>query len=220
MPALIVSDANKVRRPLCVIQYYFDGEQHQLDLKSHGNSKVIKPYARSMKSLHEKLKKSGGKTTPKDAMTEALEQAGGLINARCAGSIPNSRHQVRYHQLKSREKDKGDALLSVMLQCKSDCDDVFVRSVVAAPEPMAVLCTNQQLKDMVRFLTYESGFTVMGVDPTFNFGDFNVTPIAFRYLLLEHRKEGHSPVLLGPLLVHQQKKFSSYHFFKSAFVLI
>lgn len=83
---------------------------------------------------------------------------------------------------------------------------------------MAVLCTNQQLKDMVRFLTHESCFTIMGVDPTFNFGDFNVTPIAFRYLLLEHRKEGHSPVLLGPLLVHQQKKFSSYHFFISTLI--
>ena len=43
----------------------------------------------------------------------------------------------------------------------------------------------------------------MGIDPIFNFGDFNVTPIVFHYLLLEHRKQGHSPIILGPLLVHQ-----------------
>ena len=46
-------------------------------------------------------------------------------------------------------------------------------------------------------MTDSSQHTVMGVDPTFNFGDFgdfNVMPIAFRYLLLEHRKEGHAPV--------------------------
>lgn len=109
------ADSNKVRRPLCVIQYYFDGEPHQIHPKSHGNSKVIRPYARSMKSLHEKLKESGGKTTPKDAMTEALEHSGGLVKARCAGSIPNSRSQVHYHQVKSQMKDKNDALLSVML---------------------------------------------------------------------------------------------------------
>lgn len=45
----------------------------------------------------------------------------------------------------------------------------------------------------------------------FCIGVFNVTPIAFRYLFLEHRNEGHSPVMLGSLFVHQQKKFSSYH---------
>lgn len=83
-----------------------------------------------------------------------------------------------------------------------ESDKAFVRRVVAAPEPMAVLCTNQQLNDMVRFLTDPSQFSVMGVDPTFNFGDFNVTLIAFRYMLLEHRNEGHSLILLGPLLVH------------------
>ena len=108
-----------------------------------------------------------------------------------------------------------------MIQCKStdpEPDKAFVRSVVAAPEPMAVLCTNQQLNDMVRFLTDPSQFSVMGVDPTFNFGDFNVTLIAFRYMLLEHRNEGHSPIMLGPLLVHQQKKFSSYHFFISTLI--
>lgn len=35
-----------------------------------------------------------------------------------------------------------------MLQCKSNNPtDAFVRAVVAAPEPMAVLCTDQQLDD-------------------------------------------------------------------------
>ena len=53
---------------------------------------------------------------------------------------------------------------------------------MAAPEPMAVLATNQQLKDMVRFLTDPQQHTVMGIDPTFNFGEFNVTPIAFHSL--------------------------------------
>ena len=103
-----------------------------------------------------------------------------------------------------------------MLQRKStdpNSDDVFERSVVAAPEPMVVLATNRQLHNMVHFLTDSQQHTVMGIDRTFNFGDFNVTPIAFHYLLLEHRQEGHLPIILGPLLVYQQNKFSSYHFF-------
>ena len=111
-------------------------------------------------------------------MVSILEQSGGVLKARSAGSIPKSRSQVHYHQLQNKPKSaKNDALFSVMIQCKStdpESDKAFVRSVVAAPEPMAVLCTTQQLNDMVRFLTDPSQFSVMGVDPTFNFGDFNV----------------------------------------------
>ena len=218
-------DSDKVKHYLCLVQYRFEGQPHELQPRPHGNSKVKRPYARSMKSLQEKLKQSSGKATPKEAMASILEQSGGVRKARSAGSIPKSRSQVRYHQQQNKPKSdvnaRSDALFNVMIQCKStdpDSDEAFVRSVVAAPEPMAVLCTNQQLNDMVRFLTDPTQFSVMGVDPTFNFGEFNVTPIAFRYMLLEHRNEGHSPIMLGPLLVHQQKKFSSYHFFISTLI--
>ena len=55
---------------------------------------------------------------------------------------------------------------------------------------------NRQLNDMVRFLTDPNQHTVMGIDSTFNFGDFNVIPIAFCYLFLEHRKQGHPLIML------------------------
>ena len=151
-----------------------------------------------------------------------MKDCGGVLEARSLGSIPKSRSQVHYHQAKNKEKpSESDSLFTVMLQCKStdpNFDDTFVRSAVGAPEPMTVLATNQQLKDMVCFYTDPQQHTVMGIDPKFNFVEFNVTPIAFRYLLLEHRKEGHSPTILGPILVHKKKKFSSYHFFASTLI--
>lgn len=69
----------KIRHNLCLVQYHFDGEVHEVNSRSHGNSKVERPYARSMKSLHEKLKQSGGKATPKDALTAMLKKSGGLL---------------------------------------------------------------------------------------------------------------------------------------------
>jgi len=211
---LFLVDSSKVRHDLCLVQYRFDGEPHEVHPRPHGNSKVERPYARSMKSLQGKLKQTGGKATPKEALMTTLEQSGGLLEARSAGCIPKSRSQVRYHQSQNKPMSqvgsRSDALYSVMLQCKStdpDSDEAFVRSVVAAPEPMAVLCTNQQLNDMVRFLTDASHYTVMGVDPTFNFGDFNVTPIAFRYMLLEHRKEGTHLCCLAPFLFTNRRNF-------------
>ena len=203
------------------MQYYFDKTPpHKILSKAHGNSKTERPYCRTMKSVHNTLKQSVS-ATPKQALADSLHKCGGLLGARSVGCLPKSRSQVRYHQSKNKQQSGTDSLFTVMLQCKStdaNSDAAFVRSVVAAPEPMAVLATNRQLNDMVRFLTDPSQHAVMGIDPTFNFGDFNVTPIAFRYLLLEHRKEGHSPIMLGPLLVHQQKKFSSYHFFASTLI--
>ena len=63
---LSISDAEKVRHPLCLVQYFFDKETpHKIYPRSHGNSKLNKPYARCTKSLHKKLKDTAGKTTPK-----------------------------------------------------------------------------------------------------------------------------------------------------------
>ena len=119
------------------------------------------------------MKDTAGKTTPKQTLSNCLKDCGGVLEARSLGSIPKSHSQVRYHQAKNKEKpSESDSLFTVMLQCKStnpNSDDAFVRTVVAAPEPMAVLATNQQLKDMVRFLTDPQQHTVMGIDPTFNF---------------------------------------------------
>ena len=70
---------------------------------------------------------------------------------------------------------------------------------------MAILASDRQLDDMERFLTNPIEFAIMGVDPTFNFGEFSVTSIFFRNLLLEHRTKGNCPLTLGPILVHQQK---------------
>ena len=67
------TDSNKVHHDLCLVQYHFDGEPHEVHSRSHGNSKVTRPYARSMKSLQNKLKESSGKASPKDALTSILD---------------------------------------------------------------------------------------------------------------------------------------------------
>lgn len=107
----------------------------------------------------------------------------------------------------------------IMEQCKSaEKEDKFVQDVTCAPEPMAVLCSDQQLLDIDRFCCDPFHFCVFGVDPTFNLGDFSVAPTVYRHLLLEDRKSSHSPLLLGPMLVHYHKQFRSYHYFFATLV--
>ena len=110
-------------------------------------------------------------------------------------------------------------LFVIMEQCKyAEKEHRFVQDVTCAPEPMAVLCTDQQLLDINRFCCDPFRFCIFGVDPTFNLGDFSVTPTVYRHLLLEDPKTSQSPLLLGPMLVHYHKHFRSYHYLFSTLV--
>ena len=107
-----------------------------------------------------------------------------------------------------------------MMMCKENegvqTDGHFVRLVTGAPEPMTVLAFDWTLHDIRRFCTGEQ-HTVLCVDPTFNLGDFSVTVTTYQHLMIVN-SSGRHPVLTGPMFIHQQKKFSSYHFFASTLV--
>lgn len=107
----------------------------------------------------------------------------------------------------------------VMEQCKlCESGDKYVRIVSASPEPMCLLATDQQLNDLIHFATNPNKFCVISIDPTFSLGDFSVTCIAYRNLLVIDTRTGESPIMLGPMLVHQRKLFTIYHFFASLLV--
>lgn len=91
-------------------------------------------------------------------------------------------------------------------------NDLFVQDVTCAPEPMAALCNEQQLIYINRCCCHPFSLSILGVDATFNLGEFNVTPMVYRHLLLENKKSGHPPLLLGLLLMHYQKQFRSYNY--------
>ena len=100
-----------------------------------------------------------------------------------------------------------------MEQCKKEESQVdpFIRNVLGAPDAMCILAQDRQLNDMVRFCCDPKLFSIVGVDPTFNLGDFSVIVTTYRHLQLLNRSTK-KPVLVGPILVHQRKTMQSYHF--------
>ena len=48
----------------------------------------------------------------------------------------------------------------------------FIKMVNSAPFPMMVMAQDYSLDDLVRFCTSSYGFSILGVDPTFNLGEF------------------------------------------------
>ena len=167
------------------------------------------------------------------ALNAVFEKKEGLISAESAGELPRGRPQAYYTKIKLQEQEMnvlqnvatsalfktGDMLFVVMEQCKvAQKNDLFVQDVTCAPEPMAVLCNEQQLIDINRFCCQPFSFSILGIDPTFNLGELSVTPLVYRHLLLQDKKSGHSPLLLGPMIVHYQMQFRSYNYFLSTLV--
>lgn len=102
-----------------------------------------------------------------------------------------------------------DILLEAMEKCKCKSKDGFVREVVGAPEPVAFLATKL-------YCAQEGSFSILGVDATFNMGDFSVTPTTYRPIKIYNVRPGKPPVFLGPLLVHQSKTEQTYRYLGSA----
>ena len=121
---------------------------------------------------------------------------------------------------KTQAKSK-DPLLSVMMMCKETMTD-FVRTVTGAPDYMVILSSDHTLDNLVRFCAYPMSPSVLTFDPTFSLGQFDVTVTTYKHPLLVFRNpREHSschPNLIGPILIHQRKQFSNYHYFTSTLV--
>ena len=220
---ILYTDYKNNLQSLAFVQYSFDRLAHPIRLPPHGNSKGKKPFSRTKPSTIRLIKSAVESKPPRKAFREIENIKGGVMGAAAGCDLPRDRKQVQNLKYSESHSDllckpSTDILAHVMQICKdsAESDSVFVRSVEAAPEPMCVLATNQQLKDMERFCTGHPS-SVLSIDPTFNLGPFNVTPTTYHHLLVETSR-GSNPILLGPILIHQTKTFRPFHYFASTLI--
>ena len=108
-----------------------------------------------------------------------------------------------------------DSLIAIIEKCKAMSKDRLVREVVAAPEPTCIIATDQQLADLDRFCCAPRPHNaILGIDPTFNLGDFYVTCTVYRHSGMNN-KEGKLCLFHGPMFIHQRKLYETYHQFAS-----
>ena len=148
---------------------------------------------------------------PRDAISQCLEERGGITKLNSPADIPHNRQQVANYRSKYGNTGAHDelAILVHMANNSKDSDTAFVRSVSITPEKSVFCATDQQLKDVERFCTKSFKFCILGVDPTYNLGPCYATLTTYRHLLLR-TKDGEHPVMLGPLLLHTRKTYDSY----------
>ena len=129
---------------------------------------------------------------PKRTISRVSQKVGGVTYASSPCDLPRNERQVSCLKGRSNEPQHGiqdpmaDQVFTVMQQAKlEDATGKFVHDCHPSPEPAFALSRDWQLNDLVRFCTVSSSFSVLTVDPTFNLGDFDVTPTAYHHLLLK-----------------------------------
>ena len=156
---------------------------------------------------------------PQEAYNKLLKEAGGIESCQSAGDSPQNYKQLANmrHKLNDSKPSK-DSLFEIMKHCLDgqSRSDQFIRSVQAAPEPTCVLASDYQLNDIDRFCTNPEQFSILGIDPTFNLGDFAVTVTTYRHLMLQSRRTGQQAIMIGPMFAHQKKEMATHHAFASS----
>ena len=89
----------------------------------------------------------------------------------------------------------------------------FIRNIQINPTPMCILATKEQLGELITNCTHPQDFSVLHVDPTFNLGNFYVTPLVFSLKDYVSQRSKNPPTFVGPFLIHHTMEYTSYHGF-------
>jgi hypothetical protein len=190
-----------------IIQYIFrNGPVNIRDLlRPHGHSNEDgNLFSRTYQSTKDKMRSVDVPTNQFRSLI--INENGGLEQIDNISVLPRNYDQIFYER--NKDKAKIDELTNLLFK-KINTTNSSIHYLSCIPELAVILLNNQHKLDIQRFCE-ASGGSVLGVDTTFNVGDFLTTITTYRHLLLLDRKTRESPVLIGPVLLHQNKTKRSY----------
>ncbi len=215
----------------CVlVQYVFKPGtvNHTVPLLPHGNAgkkttakfTSIKPSV-SQEARDEMQRLGAG---PTKAVQSVISKKGGIANIESIADIP-TRSNIIQKNKNSRRKERAadaakdgltlkdvqsDAWSALAIWAKGDGKG-FVKLMLQAPENVIILAKDEHLDDMVRFLKDQKDRDIISFDPTFDMGEFNVTPVSYRNpLLWSSKKHKTKPVFAGAFMISYRKNKESY----------
>ena len=219
---ILFADSKNNPHRLCMAVYYLPDNFHPKPIP-HGNSKGDKPFFPTLPSTMAMIKHESTDKGPKRVVEKVSSSLGGVLSASDISQLPRGEQQVSQAKRRNKSKEQigsaDDEFATVLHKAfMEDSTKQFIREIKPLREPAIVVARDQQITDLERFCTFESEFGIMTIDPTFSLGQFDVTVTTYRYLLLECRRTGDSPVFISPSMIHFKKTFSTYLFFASTLV--
>ena len=214
----LMGASEEIMGQTCLLQYHIakeDIDEVQFEVAPHGNRKHgRKPFYPLQKSTMEAIKHELASKSPVVAHRNIRDIAGGVFGAEQPGQLPRSRQQM--YDLKHK-MGKADHVDELLLYVKHTEESIILEHH-EGPEDLWVLGKPHMCLDLSRFCTSEALSHPFSVDPTFNFGEFEVTPYSYKNLLLKCKRTNESPVFIGPTAIHHSKTKAAYKKIASAVV--
>ena len=187
--------------------------EDELEINPHGNASSSQPYLRTSTSTLRTIKSKLKSTSPKETLEVVSRDKGGEFLAKSTGDLPRNRQQI--YNMNKHQKSQ-DPLYSLILEIQylGGDEDQFIRKLKLAPEPSMILAYDYQLTELEAFCTEPTYHSVLGIDPTFNLGQFHLTVTTYKQLQLV-KPNGEHPTFVGPLFLHYRKTYSCYNSFSS-----
>ena len=187
-----------------------------VDVTPHGNAKSSKTeYVRTAPSVIEKVKKMTDTQAPRAVYGELI-----LENSTEA---PRDIKQCQNATYAQKKKERGDAHrqnpaddLQYLLSTMDETG--FIQEVIQIKgcSPCIVAYTDDQIMDIQKLSSRQSEKRlILGVDRTFNIGPCYVTLLAFKNHDLVRRSTQAAPIFLGPVFLHFDASYQTYHRFFS-----
>lgn len=198
---------------VCLVQYHVsnsDGRVEDLQIQKHSNSRSTnpKPFYPLKKSTLASIRDNVTKRGSHGVYDDLRKKAGGAFGATNVSELPRGKQQI--YNAKSRiSSSASEDDVDELLKYARDKDDLILHHS-DYPEDRWVLGTATMCSDLSKYTTSDLLCYPFSVDPTFKMGQFEVTPVVYKHLLLKSKRTNESPVFLGPTMIHHKKTYDTY----------
>ena len=201
--------------PMAILQYSNTGKE-DVKVEAHKNSKRNhQPYYATATSTRKRIEeKTKSQMGPSSIFDELYESGGGIVESMSFASQLRGFSQVKYERKKLRQQHSKDTLSEIIDKCKQSNGE-FLHSLQVSPNIRVVLATKAQVADLVKYCCNPEGFSIFGIDVTYDIGDFFVTTTTYRHLMLIDKESQTHPNFPGPMMIHTDEGADVFRYFMS-----
>ena len=152
--------------------------------------------------MHDQLQSQSASTV----YSKLLNEKGGALGATQPSELPRGKKQVYGMKSNLKRVNEQEELLLYLRHL----EEPPVLQHHDIPEDLGILGMPQMCLDLSHFCTSDLSSHPLSVDPTFNFGAFEVAPFTYRHLFLRRKRTGVAPVFVGPTAMHHSKDQRTY----------
>lgn len=187
-------------------------------ISAHGNMKKHEgeDFRRTNPDTIKKIESQSKYLTPREVY-KTLSKEDSFNGPKDFKQCQNIAHNKRKKEKTYTGKKKNFA--DELLECMELVDsNPFVQNVFKSKGslPNFILYTDEQIEDLSYFVSHQ-GNLVLGVDRTFNLGNFYVTALVYKnQRVVRSDNPNEHPLFLGPIYLHRDATFEAYHAFFSS----